>query len=1653
MLCNIGFSAAKISDESSSSSDYKIKLYPDKQKLCIYERSVKWFSGGVNKRNINVESDIVDAFFTSFEGPSDYGVSKHDNANEKNETVLVLILEDQIRVYNKDKSAIVVSFPMHIKSAFPFYKGIVLGKKVDSIPSDPLSGFNIKSSMTNNMSNAMSPLSNRSSIKAALNLSVGDVKPSQISNPITESNFLVLTDMMGDPGLIVSSSTSSFSVNEELVLFPRFANNCLAATFNHTEKNISIYFTRYLNKSRNSKVKSHLAMTPRKNSKRSTSSSGAFLNSYSKIFEDEMRPYRTTSNPLSFDRMAPGAEYGADISSNNLGSSLVTNFESWNLKKDAIFTKLTTINFKSDFSKLKTFALSYNEEEALILVNMELETIEIILFRKSSNQIGLFEMKSSTTIMGLDAVKFDMGDADFPYIAILNSRKEMVLYNVFYQIFSPTIRLPHFSFEAIGFDDSCESEISFLCESSRHFSLHLHVTPKDKLVENLMKSLKYLSHDQIFQNFWLNWCANSSLEIPHGDDWSVYVITLLSMSLPERIDLQYVDTNMNEITKLIPYVIMARSKVKKNSLKTSKLSEYSLESLLPRIVLSLHIIREDLRLNILLAEKFHKISVLLVQLVSWMSWSEVWLDYYGIDLSNIDRSLKLNLPEYVAVPPDIMKSICSLFSDSILGFVTFSVVAGEDEMIDKIVTPRTYNTLRLFEIIVSPDFDSMELIKNMVASEINGAEIETYPPGIYFIYKNTIELCQKKLRLNWNVSEEELKLVGREDLLYLESERKKPFITSVGSGGVLKSTKDILDELSQNQTFNAWDGQAEADIFNVTKLIFSQDRRFYELTKLLQTSKVQTVTYATDLLMNDNERLEHQRAISARIALRTLTTPIGRGAVFNSSRTPLVTEGFPIPKMCFDTLILPDNVNVSLKQDSIPKNLLDWGYFHNGASAGLLVSKEFKGVSGSWVAFNRPPILNAQHAGFLFGLGLNGHLKDLEEWHIYNYLGPKHLHTSIGLLIGMAASLKGTMDIKMTKVLSVHVVAFLPQGSTNLNVQLPVQTAGIIGIGLVYLETQHRRMSEILLTQICSAPTIYDKAVVSEGYHLASGFALGYINLGSGDTILSTTDNHIVEKLISYGTSLRDAQTLKETDKCCSGAVIALALLFLKTNNSEIGDKLSLPKTIQLLEYIRPDILMLRCLSKNLVMWNQIEPTKKFIEDQVPRCIYKQFSIDSIDGLDSEIIPYINIISGAALSIAICFASTANFEAKKTLLYYFDILLDLGMIEPTNYDEKLTLYYVRNSRDLLVLGLSVVMAGTGDLDIMKRLRYLQGITDEYTRYGNYMATNMALGFLFLGGGQQAFNSNNNFSIAALITSIYPMFGSNNYEDSDDQELDPSTGLGRSNNGKNDLHLQALRHFWALAVENRCLIVKEVGNREPIKIDAEIVLLNKTSLKVTAPCLLPDLSLVKKIIVNSKNKYFPVEFDLSRSSHNAREEFKKKMTIYIDKDGRYKTLTLDYDEIVEMDSDLKNLKISDKETSVDPLRSLSIFNNLDEIEKDIMFDYINGKTRGYVSGFSLFDFKLELERIVNNEGMKNDEKMVNLKLIFNFVDSTITSCYEDVNKRKRRKKTKGSESNFNLDKEDNECIITNEVLGPGKELNYLNVEFIEKLKKDLFSQVI
>lgn len=1618
-------------------SDSRVKLYPQSQKLIIFKSKVIWFSGEVFLRQINVEGVILDALFTTF----DMQRSENLNESDEKEPVLVIVLEDQMRVYDRARSTVVVSFPIYIKNVFPYHRGIILGKKPDTLLSVPSSSAPIYFDAGFTEPKQSGPVSFNSIFETT------PTAPSTPQNfPFNDGIFLTLTDPMGEYGCVVSSSTTSFSPNEELILFPHLSDLTLAATYNLSEEKIIVYYTRYIYRSKNSKVKSNSSSFPlsRRINKRSVSTSNAALGSTTyKFMEDEQRTIRTTSNPMSFDRMASGSEHHTDASNlSRMNSSSA--HDTWSFKKDVIFSKIYTISYISAASP-KIFTIAYKDKEALIVVNKILKNIRIFIFEKSSNQVSLSKYKSDITLNGIDASKLDMGKNDSFYIVILKNNNTLMLYNPFYELSSPDITIRELNSKIRKIEDTNNYEVLLRAEDGSFSMLHLHKKPLDQTVNKMMESLKYLSHDLIYENFLLRWYSMFTLDLPYGDDWKLYVVTLLTLCIPERLDLSVINPNLNEITALIPYVQSARNFNSQNNLSLN--ADLSLESLLPKIVLSLHLIREDLRLNVLAKTEYQRLSILLSQLVHWLSWSEAWKSYYNVDISTIDRSLDLKSTEYISQPPDIMKSLSSLFSSELISYITFSIVAGEDESVDKLMTPRTYNVLRLLEVVVSSEFEDLDLIKIMASSNIDAADVETYPPGLFFIFKNTIEHCQQKLKLSWNVGAEELKLIDRNDLLLLDSLKNVHSNYSINKRSIPKSVKQIVSELSNNESLNAWDGQAEADKFHVTKLLFSDDRRFYEVTKLLQTSKTQTITYDCDINMNDYDKLLYQRSLCCRNALKTLTTPIGRGAVFNSSRKPLASEGFPIPKMNFNVLIIPENVNVSLEPGSIPEYLMDWGYFHNGVSSGLSVTKDTTEISGSWIAFNKPPALNSQHAGFLLGLGLNGHLKNLEEWHIYNYLGPKHVHTSVGLLIGMSASLKGTMNVKMTKILTVHVVAFLPPGSTNLNVTLPVQTAGIIGIGLVYLGTQHRRMSEILLTQISSSIVINEKTLRNEGYNLAAGIALGYVNLAKGPQLILSNDSHLIDTLVSLSTSIRDVQTLRELDKSCSGATMAIMLIFLKTNNTEIADKLKLPQTLQLLEYIRPDLLTLRCLARNLILWDQIKPSKEFVESQIPSYVLSLFSIEKIKHLESKILSYTNILSGALLSVALCFASTGNTDAKSTLLYYFDHLLNISSIEPTSYDSRATVIGVRNSRDIAIIGLSLVMAGTGDLDVMRRLRYLQGLHDENTRYGNYMAINMALGFLFLGGGQQAFKVDDDFAIAALLTSLYPMFGSQNYEFHEDAETNSNKGA----NEYHDLHLQALRHFWALSVENRCLVVREIEGHTPVKIDVDVYLKNETIMRTPAPCLLPNLNLVNKIIISSNNIYFPVEFDLVRSSESARDLFKKTLTLYVDRKVSYKKLKLDFQDRLLIEERMQNMNLEDQKGGVRSLKGLSIFDSLDGFEKDILFESIDHDKKKLITRSTIFDFKKEVENIENCTGITNDEKVVNLKLIFNFVDTLISMENNSSNegKRKKRKKVETNPLSMHNIEECSDFAEDDSTTG----LYYLNVEFIEKLKKDLFSRLI
>jgi hypothetical protein len=70
----------------------------------------------------------------------------------------------------------------------------------------------------------------------------------------------------------------------------------------------------------------------------------------------------------------------------------------------------------------------------------------------------------------------------------------------------------------------------------------------------------------------------------------------------------------------------------------------------------------------------------------------------------------------------------------------------------------------------------------------------------------------------------------------------------------------------------------------------------------------------------------------------------------------------------------------------------------------------------TWIQYNRPSEPNFTHAGLLLAFGLHEHLRVLTMTDAYRYLSQEHDITRLGLLLGLAASNRGTMHPAISKV-------------------------------------------------------------------------------------------------------------------------------------------------------------------------------------------------------------------------------------------------------------------------------------------------------------------------------------------------------------------------------------------------------------------------------------------------------------------------------------------------------------------------------------------------------------------------------------------------------------------------------------------------------------
>lgn len=1491
------------------SSDYKSVLFSSNRQLLIGKKELIVMKGTLVSKKFTFEENIVTATYSFFNG--------NKNQQEEKDT-LVVCFENVAHMYFQNGKKHSVTFPFKLKKAFPFESGLILEKELNKLY-----------------------LSNYDVFK---------------TNQISGSKFLTLVDTLGDFRSITTSSTSVISHYEEMMTFPKKNNHkslLLCATYNSIENVIIIYFVR--TSSSQKKTSSSVPKKNHRNKKKFLLSTPNNLRSMEDDLSLEMNKnvsFNQNHLSLNMDKkractFLTDALLNARVENDVLFQDLKNRCNRYcdypNYRKDMILSKLDVINISVEKSQLKIHNLYFEDQTAIIIFNKVKKEAYVHIFKYVNNNHyqSYFKYKCD------DCIPLDHSKYEGILISLKNNHY-LHLVNPFLEIVSPKIDLKSSFPKIVSLTSSCEENLAFISDTNKIYYIKLVLEPKCDLVAKCLKCFEYSSGSKIKELIWMVWRSSLMLD-DLKDEWNAFVITLLSLIYPFNEN----SYESNEITDLLE---------KAKHIHETSLINYAIFDLISYIVIFLHLLREEYRLNIVEGNAVQKLGVLLTQLTVWMGWPEEWIKYYMISFDKIDRKVRFLLILILEKPPNILESLSSLFDEKVIAYITISQLLKESESLDILLTPRTVHVLKIFQLIINSNYNPKMIIETMCDFGITQNELKTYPCGIYLPLMDAILVCQENPNFEW--STKALELVERKDLdLFLSNKTFNPVIYD--NDVKLSSIDEILDNIFNiNDVISPWDDQLEADRLAINTLIFDYDRRYHEITSLLHQNKTQMAVLINDENVKEYDLTIMQRNLAALVALRTLTIPMGRASLFYASRKPLLTEKFPIPSFNFSVLILPTMTNIILSQDAISHEIFEWGHFHNGVSAGLTINKNSKNISSSWIIFNKPRELNAEHAGFILGLGLNGHLNKLEEWHIYNYLGPKHSLTSISLLIGMAASIKGSMDNKLTKVLSVHSVALLPLGANDLNVSIPIQTAGLIGIGLLYLETQHRRMSEILLDQISNTICQNDIDQIDEGYRLAAGIALGFVNLGKGEDLRGLNDTHVVDKLILIATIMKDFQQSDELNKSSSGAILALGFVYLKTENTSIANKLKIPDAEQLLDYIRPDLQFLRCLSKNIIMWNSIDKTVDWVKSEIPEFLVERYINNDINVLDSDQIGFYNILGGLCLTIGLRFASTHDIVARDTLLHFSDKMMKIISKKSSTYDQKVAYHTANNIQKLIALSVSLVMAGSGDLKSFRILRVMYNDTSRDLSFGNFMIINTALGFLFLGGGQYAF-SDSNFAIASMIVSFYPLYPSENSD--------------------HDIHLQALRHLWALSVEPRCLIVRDVITQNPIKIKATLTLKDGSKKLISPPCLLPNLETISSIETLS-DEFFKSVIHFDKNSRFL-SIFKQNLTIYVYRKKNYMLLNSSLGSLLKIEnSSLMNSKPIDPDTK--SLFNLDIFASISKYEKSILLNELAENTKfncsnSEISIFNMIENKLNLELITNN--IRTVDDVWNLKIIFGFAE--------------------------------------------------------------------
>lgn len=612
------------------------------------------------------------------------------------------------------------------------------------------------------------------------------------------------------------------------------------------------------------------------------------------------------------------------------------------------------------------------------------------------------------------------------------------------------------------------------------------------------------------------------------------------------------------------------------------------------------------------------------------------------------------------------------------------------------------------------------------------------------------------------------------------------------------------------------------------------------------------------------------------LAQRTFAVTVGQGMWQFASRSAPIGGIWHIPPLDLSVKIIPAN---QVMQPQSGEGL-EWPNFHHAVSAALSISPDSKGIDASWILYNRPATINAEHGGFLLGLGLTGHLRKFGSVETFAYLQLRHEKTTVGTLLGIAASFAGSQDAMVTRQISLHSHALLPPGAMDLNGSPLVQSTALLAIGLVYAGTKHLHMADTTLKEISrqDMPGVESFAEYREAYSFSASMGFGLVMLGRGGRTPSAVENGMLHELtrcifgdppdVKHDSTRRKAPRIDQT-VTSPGATLALGLMYLRTGRKDVANMLVIPQTKLALEAMRPEQLLVRTYARALIMWDDIKGTIDWVNAQLPSFIdhNNHKLVYGMLDLDTEL-AYFHIVAGACLAIGIRFAGRPPESAHVVVMNFFSVLGKAAAGQSMTYEARIRRNAARQALNTVTLALSTLMSGTGELNVLRRLRVSHGQEGVGVTYGSHMAMHMALGLLFLGKGYYSLG-NSNIAIAALSISFFPRFSASSND--------------------NRAYPQLFRHLWALAVEPRCLICRDVDTRETITLPIKIKLKGRKEPQGhISPTPVAPFSSLDTIFVDSV-RYWPIQYDLSNPRY--KDHLVRTRTIWVKRRSAF----LDYSE--------------------------------------------------------------------------------------------------------------------------------------------------------------